>query len=347
MLPLTRSVIRLTALAGLLTGLLVSGSVYAGIRLNRTGDSLILYWAGEPIQGGTTTINPDGLVLWDWRRDLRHPYFTGCRFRGFAVSPDSHQIALDAQCREPSNSIYVMDTSGRNFRRLSEGGTLFGILYWSPDSTHLAYTLNRTQTLTITTLDLQTSQAQQHLSVSIDKDSLEMLLGYTPDGQQLVINRLPNGRLVGNSETDSQIYLLDSSTQTKTLLPVTVTVPRWSPDGSRLLYTLNDSTRNQNVYRVVDEQGSTLQEIALPVGAYDIAWSPDSRRIAFLSHETNIAKNQSDAVLLLDISTGKLDRIAPAGYYIFQPVWQADNHHLSFLGGFPQLYIYTLDLETR
>ncbi len=56
--------------------------------------------------------------------------------------------------------------------------------------------------------------------------------------------------------------------------------PRYSPDGSKLAYTSNESGKSQIIVRFLDS-GQTFEVAQLQNGASRLTWSPDSQHIAF------------------------------------------------------------------
>lgn len=56
--------------------------------------------------------------------------------------------------------------------------------------------------------------------------------------------------------------------------------PRYSPDGSMLAYTSNESGKTQIMIRLMDS-GQTFEVAQLQTGASRLSWSPDSTHIAF------------------------------------------------------------------
>lgn len=56
--------------------------------------------------------------------------------------------------------------------------------------------------------------------------------------------------------------------------------PRYSPDGTMLAYTSNESGKSQIIVRFLDS-GETFEVAQLQTGASQLSWSPDSKYIAF------------------------------------------------------------------
>ncbi|HEY8503099.1 MAG TPA: S9 family peptidase, partial [Gemmataceae bacterium] len=58
--------------------------------------------------------------------------------------------------------------------------------------------------------------------------------------------------------------------------------PRWSPDGSQILFTSNRSGTSQ-LWAISPDGGEAVQVTRLSTGASDGIWSPDGSHIAYVS----------------------------------------------------------------
>ena len=114
--------------------------------------------------------------------------------------------------------------------------------------------------------------------------------------------------------------------------------PRWSPDGTRLVFARQDmspepgsSWTSAAVY-VVNPDGSGLQRVT-PEGwyAFDPHWNPDGSALAFVNEETIVNDDHTAVTSMLD----DIYTIAPDGTGVEQltddgisgwPAWTADGH---------------------
>ena len=104
----------------------------------------------------------------------------------------------------------------------------------------------------------------------------------SPNGRQLAyVRSVPDVRTDGPKRT---IWLVDLHTlRQRPLISQPSSVPRWSPDGTKLAYLGIDATGHARLYvmdglnasspRLLDDGGSASE---------DFAWSPDGRKIAVL-----------------------------------------------------------------
>lgn len=80
------------------------------------------------------------------------------------------------------------------------------------------------------------------------------------------------------------IWLVDTDTAAQQPLdtgPLSSSSPRWSPDGKRLAYIVNESGRSLLLVRWM-ESGQSTRITDMNDGPEDLQWSPDGRSIAFI-----------------------------------------------------------------
>jgi Tol biopolymer transport system component len=107
--------------------------------------------------------------------------------------------------------------------------------------------------------------------------------------------------------------------------PVSTMLPRWSPDGSRILYSASRAGKAWRMF-VISSQGGTSEEL-LPQGDYsqvDATWSPDGSRIAFGQ------LNAAGPVLVLELQTHQVSTVSPPEP-VFSPRWSPDGQRLAAL----------------
>jgi Tol biopolymer transport system component len=93
----------------------------------------------------------------------------------------------------------------------------------------------------------------------------------------------PDGRFLVYTTPDETIALLDLATRAHTVLQAArrSIAPRWSPDGSRILFWSNRTGRPQ--LWIMNADGSAATRITDNAGGENLEgdWSPDGSRIAF------------------------------------------------------------------
>ena len=104
----------------------------------------------------------------------------------------------------------------------------------------------------------------------------------SPDGSQIVYERSFNDIMTDRSRSNLWIVNHDGSANRPLLTgQESYGSPRWSPDGSQLLYVAADEHDNSQLYLRWMDTGQTAMLTHLERGPGGISWSPDGRWIAF------------------------------------------------------------------
>jgi len=104
--------------------------------------------------------------------------------------------------------------------------------------------------------------------------------------------------------------------------------PRWSPDGTKIVFQRFDGEGLQSHIYVVHADGSNLQRLSTTKHGFQPAWSPDGTRIVF---GTGLAKNAEIAVMNADGSG--LTRLTDNDFEDFLPAWSPDGTTIAFSSG--------------
>ncbi|MCO6476777.1 MAG: PD40 domain-containing protein [Phaeodactylibacter sp.] len=116
---------------------------------------------------------------------------------------------------------------------------------------------------------------------------------------------------------------------------------RYSPDGSRIAYTLKESETNFNLYLYNLSDGRTTALMADEYRNVYPQWHPSGKKILFFSrHETG---NEDDELYLMNLKTGKLKRLTHWPRHNFCPAWSTDGRRIAYVtsmeGIRPEIYI--------
>jgi Tol biopolymer transport system component len=140
-------------------------------------------------------------------------------------------------------------------------------------------------------------------------------LSYSPDGKSIVYVTYPEGILWRANRDGSNLIQLTSP-------PFYPRNPRWSPDGSKILFCSGQYFRKSQVF-IMSSLGGTPQPI-LPDDREpqnDPTWSPDGQKIVFASG----GQNGSELVLqILDLASHQIVTL-PGSQGMWSPRWSADG----------------------
>ncbi len=147
-----------------------------------------------------------------------------------------------------------------------------------------------------------------------------------PDGRRLAFIRI-----VGGQRT---LVLKDLETEVETPIPIgevatSPGTPRWSPDGTTLVFASAGARRGLYTL-IVDDPSAIPQRVAAE--GFHPAFSRDGKHIAFSTGRVGRPGSSRDtaAIKVLDRSTLEL-RILPAGD-ANQPAWSPDGSRLAYWG---------------
>ena len=101
----------------------------------------------------------------------------------------------------------------------------------------------------------------------------------SPDGKQIAFTRRSVDKV--NDKWDTSVWVMNADGSRQRSL-VSGSAPRWSPDGSKLLYIANGQPNGMQLWvRFMDGDGGTTQLTRLVEAPTDPEWSPDGAQIAF------------------------------------------------------------------
>ena len=101
----------------------------------------------------------------------------------------------------------------------------------------------------------------------------------SPDGRQIAFTRRSVDKV--NDKWDTSVWLMNADGSRQRSL-VSGSAPRWSPDGTKLLYIATGQPSGMQLWvRFMDGDGGTTQLTRLVEAPTDPEWSPDGAQVAF------------------------------------------------------------------
>lgn len=284
------------------------------------------------------------------------------RPRNHRLSPDGTQIAFIWD-REDLSDVYVMPADGGWPRRISTRRPPVAywddeVPRWSPDGQWLVFTMERQVYVVPTEGGLPRKISsfsgesyasawmpdRVHLLVMVERDETIQLLMTDRDGswpRALILEAgdvreaspSPDGKLVAYTfdprgdpnRRDVRIVELETG-QTRILAGAPGQKdlwPRWSPDGSTLMFT-SGRTGFDELWLVRPDGEGLRQLTHLGCDVSEPSWSPDGTRIA-------ITVNRGGAydLGLLEVSSGKVEYLKTGNGVYSRPQWSPDGSFLT------------------
>lgn len=107
---------------------------------------------------------------------------------------------------------------------------------------------------------------------------------------------------------------------------VPATNPRWSPDGTRILFGLRTSAGEQ-VWEVNIASGAKRRVIDTPLHVQDASWHPDGERLVFSSDRDGHGLD----IWETDLPTGLMWRLTDHEGDETEPTWSSNGRHLAYI----------------
>jgi Tol biopolymer transport system component/DNA-binding winged helix-turn-helix (wHTH) protein len=152
------------------------------------------------------------------------------------------------------------------------------------------------------------------------------------DGESLVYVRYPEGTLWRAKEDGNGAAQLTGPS-------LRVSLPHWSPDGSRIAFAGARPGKPWNIFLIPSAGGPAEQITSGAISDLDPTWSPDGKKIAF-GQRRAVGGKTTDSIQILDLATRKMEQL-PGTDGICCPRWSADGKYmLGTHGTYDDLVLY-------
>jgi Tol biopolymer transport system component/DNA-binding winged helix-turn-helix (wHTH) protein len=139
------------------------------------------------------------------------------------------------------------------------------------------------------------------------------------DAQSVVYVRYPEGTL-WRAKTDGR------SAAQLTGPSLRVSLPHWSPDGTRIAFTGARPGKSWNIFLIPSAGGPAEQITNGAFSDLDPTWSADGTKIAFGQTRT-VGGKEINSIQILDLGTRKMEQL-PGSADICCPRWSADGRYI-------------------
>ena len=238
------------------------------------------------------------------------------------AASDNTRIAF-VSVRGGNPDIYVMDSDGKNQRRVTTHAADDRHPAWSPDGRRIAFESNRNAGyIQIWAIDADGANPIRLTSGVWDQNP-----DWSPNGREIAYQAYRKKALdVDVEERNYEVYVMDADGSNKRQLTDRQEFdghPSWSPDGKWIIFTSRRENRIAEIY-VMEADGRNQKRLTQNIEdreeKYTPTWSPDGKRIAFV-HDFQI--------YVMDSNGENQIRITEDGWSRY-PSWSPDGNTVAF-----------------
>lgn len=217
-----------------------------------------------------------------------------------SYSPDGNRIIFESN-RDGKWGIYLMDTNGKDVQRLTNDAFDCRRPSWHPTGKKVLFESNRNGNWKLYTMKIKNREEKQ-LAHTIE------------NGQLIFASYAPNGKRIAASlrETDekSNIVVLGRNGKLKKWLTNNEKrnfYPRWSKDGSEIIYFSRKDTDNQDdeIYRLNIKNGNDRRLTNWHKHNFCPSWSADGKKIVYVTSMEDIRPE----IYIMDVDGSNQTRI--------------------------------------
>ncbi len=145
-------------------------------------------------------------------------------------------------------------------------------------------------------------------------------LAFSRDGSRVAWTTVPEGSLWQSKADGSDRHQL-------TFPPMQASLPRWSPDGTRIAFAAQEPGKPSKIYIVPAVGGIAEKVTAGEAGDTDPSWSPDGDALAFGATFLKDASMENHPIRIVDLRSHAVTALPDSSRY-FSPRWSPDGRWL-------------------
>ena len=246
---------------------------------------------------------------------------------GIDLSPDGAEVAF-AWNRSGTFEIYSAPIDRERIYQLTDAKERSVSPRWSPDAKQLAFLRDRggNERFDIWLVD---RDGETERNLTDEPDVMHRDIAWSPEGSRIAYVANAGGKAFA-------VHVVDVATGRKRSLTdgeLDDALPRWSPDGTRLLFSSRrEPVRTNSDLFLISADGGAITKLETRGAdgeSVEGAWSRDGARIAFT---TNIRRRYEVAVA--DLGGDRVARVEPLTKSIFDesaPAWRPDGRAVLYL----------------
>jgi Tol biopolymer transport system component/DNA-binding winged helix-turn-helix (wHTH) protein len=263
-------------------------------------------------------------AIWELRPDGSHlhPLFPGWESQECCGSwtPDGRYFLFQSR-REGRTNIWALPENPSWFRKpkpvqLTNGPLNFYVPTASKDGKRI-FTVG--------------AQPHGELSRFDGKSGFDAYLGglsirdvsFSPDGKWIAYVTVPENEL-WKSKVDG------SERRQLTFEPMVAGLPRWSPDGTQLVFMGQTPQSGWRAYLIASDGTALRPLIPGAEAGYDPGWSADGKSVVLTLNDAGSPSTMADGpgIAIFDLPSGKLSML-PDARQMFSPRWSPDGRYIA------------------
>ncbi|HEX9754747.1 MAG TPA: hypothetical protein VGA42_03535, partial [Gemmatimonadales bacterium] len=264
------------------------------------------------------------------------------------ISPDGRWVAyvvsvIDVKANETNSDVWLVPVAGGDALRLTTSPKADNHPRWSPDGKRLAFLSSREERAQIWLISPFGGEAEKLTSSKTAVSDFE----WSPDGARLayVAPREPStdeelrekekddARVVDADFRHNRLWIVEVKTSKAEEVvkgEFHVSDPQWSPDGTRISYTVNptpkpDDGGRSDVFVLEVASGRQTRLLQHDGPDFGARWSPDGTRLALLIGNGDRIATGHRRLVVVPAAGGAPRDVAPD--FLYQPgtvTWSPD-----------------------